>query len=211
MKHIITSAMLLLAFPSAAGTSIRILPVPASPDTYLWRVQDRPSDGNYDQGGPIADRRFDYFNDAGTEAIVIWLLLANESCEALVANYRVDCLRFFVRKMAEDLPKRGDYLPVRRVLVDTERRLGDIVRQTHDPNARRIKPRLGGKPQAPRFGSLAAIRPEAVGQSNRQAEAVISEAATVLLRSAEGSAKRQVHFQKIAQALDSTKVLLRSS
>jgi hypothetical protein len=44
-----------------------------------------------------------------------------------------------------------------------------------------------------------------------KAQSAVEEAATELLRSGENSARRYVHYQEISVAVDSTKVLLRSS
>ena len=54
------------------------------------------------------------------------------------------------------------------------------------------------------------VAPEAQAEVNVQADAILSEAATVLLRSADNSPQLQDDYIQIATAVGSTKVLLRS-
>ena len=55
-----------------------------------------------------------------------------------------------------------------------------------------------------------AIRKADLPQAMAKANAVVTEAATELLRSAENSERRYAHYQQISAAVDSTKTLLRS-
>jgi hypothetical protein len=96
-------------------------------------------------------------------------------------------------------------------LLDATRGLQAVTDSYEDPSAPRIRARVGGLPAAPQTPSITAIRPDAVARAAAEAEAALDEAVTVLLRSAENSARRQAAFQPIAQALGSTKVLLRSA
>ena len=56
---------------------------------------------------------------------------------------------------------------------------------------------------------LVAVDAAQLAAVNQQAEAILDEARTVLLRSS-GSNQRKSQYTRIAQALDSSKVLLRS-
>ena len=61
-----------------------------------------------------------------------------------------------------------------------------------------------------RFFATSQFKRSALPKALAQATAVIDEAATQLLRSAENSERRYAHYQQISAAVDSTKVLLRS-
>ena len=54
------------------------------------------------------------------------------------------------------------------------------------------------------------MKRSALPKAMAKANAVVEEAATQLLRSAENSERRYAHYQQISAAVDSTKTLLRS-
>ncbi len=128
-------------------------------------------------------------------------------CDRVDLPYRIDCIRYGLRSTAELLPTEGDYGEVRKVLTSAADKLDQVVARNRDPTAAPVVARGAGR----RSPGLSAIRPEAETRALREAEAILAEAETLLLRSSENSARRQVHFQQIAQAIDSTKVLLRST
>ena len=55
------------------------------------------------------------------------------------------------------------------------------------------------------------VKPETIVPLRQAAANVLEEAETKLLRSASSDAKRAIHYQKIAAAVGSNKVLLRSA
>ena len=55
------------------------------------------------------------------------------------------------------------------------------------------------------------IKKEAVEVVNQRVTKVVTESATRLIRSAGNSVTRKIHFQRVAKALNSTKVLMRSA
>jgi hypothetical protein len=55
------------------------------------------------------------------------------------------------------------------------------------------------------------VKAEVVQQLNLEASNILEEAETKLLRSASSDAKRAIHYQRIAAAVGSNKVLLRSA
>ena len=61
------------------------------------------------------------------------------------------------------------------------------------------------------LGPLAAIRPAELPRVMAEAAAIVDDTSTILLRSTENSERRQIAYQEIAVAIDSTKVLLRSA
>ena len=148
-----------------------------------------------------------------TGKIVRSLATVSKTCspEFVERRYRIDCLRWALRQIAQDLPQTGDYAPVREALAKASRDLGAIVQTYADPNAPQIRPSLGGKPLAAQLPPISAVRAQDQDRALRAAEQVLDEAVTVLLRSAENSQRRKIPYQEIAAALGSTKVLLRSA
>ena len=148
---------------------------------------------------------------AATQKIAQMFLDAAGFCRQLDLRYRVDCLYAKFRKIAQALPKTGDYAPLRAALVRAADRLEDVVDDYADPAAGKISPRLRSQPAAERIRPLSPIRADLQAIANQATTEIITELSTTLLRSSTGSERRQLAFQQIATAIDSTKVLLRSA
>jgi len=124
--------------------------------------------------------------------------------------YVIDCLAERLEALERDMIGLARYGDARRILRDTASQLRQITQDNLDQE--RPKARL-----ASADGSFRSSRPlSAVSAAQKrraisQAVAVLAEAETQLLRSAEASAGRAVQYQQIAAALGSNKVLLRSS
>lgn len=125
--------------------------------------------------------------------------------------YRIDCYRLAYRRIAEALPPTGDYAPIRRALLTASDKLNQIVRANQDPDADRIKVRERGKPAAPATGPIRAIRPDRIDVAMAQAEAVIEEAAIVILRSGEIPTRRNIHYAQVSAAVEDSLAVLRST
>jgi hypothetical protein len=125
--------------------------------------------------------------------------------------YRIDCYRLMYRKLADGLPKRGDYAPMRRALLDASDKLNGIVRANQDTSADKIKVRERAKPAAPATAPIRAIRPDRIDVAQAQAEAVIQETAIVILRSGEIPTRRNVHYAEVSAAVEDSLVVLRSA
>jgi hypothetical protein len=165
-----------------------------------------PSDprGESNVGQPLTE--------ATTDALVARIAEVNAVCDWLLQPYRLWCLANGYDLMAETLLPFGGYRDVRQVLRRTANQLRAIAEANVDPEAEPVvlRRREGGA-TAVGNAPIRAVRRDAVAATNRQAAAVLDEATTVLLRSAENSTRRQVSYQRIAQAIDSSKVLLRST
>lgn len=124
-------------------------------------------------------------------------------------SYRVDCMADQLAAVSGEIPEGTDYDEVRNVLQDTSAKLEKLARDNRAVG----KPRINVS--AATEGGVSASRPlTAVDEAKldavaAQAEAILEEARTVLLRSA-GSGQRRSQYARIAQAIDSSKVLLRS-
>lgn len=148
-----------------------------------------------------------------TDKIVDTIEKAKDTCsdEFIDPRYRIDCIRQTLLRAASQLSDRGDYGEMKGILEDAAAKLDVIVAQNRDRSAGTVSPNVGGRPLAPTLPPLRAVDPAAEEKTLAQAVAVLEETETLLLRSAAGSAVRQPHYELVAQAVDSTKVLLRSS
>ena len=138
-----------------------------------------------------------------TNQIVEMLRQTKAECARQPEEYRVDCLRYGLWDIhswvTQQKKYRGSLPPVVNELRDLQRDLNKIVLANADPAAPRIPVRRK-QLQAVKKASLPAV--------NAAARARIAEAETRLLRSSGAGTRAQV--TKIAQALGSTKKILRS-
>lgn len=146
-----------------------------------------------------------------TQKIAAMFTEASDFCHWLEPRYRIDCLYAKLRKIAQNLPRTGDYAPVRAAVVKAADRLEDVVDSFEDRAGPKVSPRLRSKPDAERLRPLSPIRPEMQDVANRAATEIVAELTTVLLRSGTQSERQQLAFQEIATAVSSTKILLRSA
>lgn len=126
----------------------------------------------------------------------------------------VDCLAERLSQIGAEVPDDTDYVGVRSVLNDASKQLADLARANRDSGRSRVTASQAGTEP----GTLAAktarplvpVSADAVAAVNSQALAILAEAQTVLLRSA-ASGEQKTQYTRIADALDSNKVLLRSA
>ncbi len=172
------------------------------------------SGGEDDGGGPVPGNVGPAVEatTGQTTAIVNQLNQIERICEFMGDEYRIACFAQTYRELAKEIPPNGDYEEAREVLLDTARKLDNIVRRNVDRQKPALRARLttdsGQTVQTP---AIRPIRQERVPELNRQAANVVAEAETVLLRTANSDATRAIHYQRIAAAVGSNKVLLRSS
>lgn len=146
-----------------------------------------------------------------TRKIVLDLYYIRRECGRYDPIYRIDCLRQGIDMLVASLPEHSEYRQVKRTLQKASRRLARIVRTHRDASAPKLVAPRDANPRFKKRRSYTAIRRSAVPQAMEQARRVVEEAATELLRSGENSERRYAHYQQISVAVDSTKVLLRSS
>jgi len=126
---------------------------------------------------------------------------ANFDCGNLPIEYRAECLAQAYRTAGSNISKKG-YQPVKNELVSAAAEIEKIVTENLDEDAPVFM--VGDK-------IYRAVKKEAIKNVNIRVKKVITETATRLIRSAGSSATRKVHFQRIAKAINSNKVLLRSA
>ena len=146
-------------------------------------------------------------SQSATDQIAGRIQAAVRLCSGVGGPYRVDCLADQLASTAASLPDTGDYAEAKAAIEDAAQKLHALARANADAGAPRVTARMGdvrtSRPIIP-------VAPEAQAEVNVQADAILSEAATVLLRSADNSPQLQDDYIQIATAVGSTKVLLRS-
>lgn len=132
-------------------------------------------------------------------------------CDALAApEYVVDCLAEQYARIAERIPASGEYADAQAAIELASRKLASLARANRDPNLPRGHAHLPGSNTPATSRPLTPVNTDALAEINAQALSILEEAETKLLRSGANSANRQLHYQRIADALGSNKVLLRS-
>lgn len=128
-----------------------------------------------------------------------------ELCRGLPnPSYAVDCMAAGLADVAAAVPQGGDEAALRATLEEAARGLRALARQNQDPALPRVTVRRG---ELALSRPLTAVVPSpAVAAA---ADAIVAEAQTVLLRSAPADAVPE--YNRISAALDSSRVLLRSS
>lgn len=151
-------------------------------------------------------------SDAQTAQIVNQLNQIQAICEFMADEYRVACFATTYRELAKDIPANGDYAEVKKALNDAAQKLDTLSRNNRDRAKPALRARLStGTGRTVSTPPIAAVRADRAPQINRQASDIVAEAETVLLRSASSDARRAIHYQRIAAAVGSNKVLLRSA
>lgn len=143
-----------------------------------------------------------------TSSIVRNINGARAECASYDPIYRIDCLRQRLADIAQRIPAGPAYSEARQIISRASSKLGRI--QSGITDAKVPRQRSRANPRLKQTKTYAAVRREKLSKAMEQARQVIDEASTQLLRAAENSEKRASHYQQIAAALNSTKVLLRS-
>lgn len=148
-------------------------------------------------------------NDETTQRILDEIRAGSAFCKALVRQeYVIDCLSDRLQSVADGLSAVGEYSEVRAALEDAAQRLHALALDNASQDLAQQVLRAGGRRSS---RPLTAVATEALGSANAAAAAIIEGAELVLLRSSSGSARRAEAFTQVAQVVNSTKVLLRSS
>ena len=137
--------------------------------------------------------------EATTNAVVDIIRDANRECKGAGDAYAASCLAQDYKKAALRA-SNPDYYEARRTLKSAARKLDRLA----SANADRKAPKKRGK-----FGSYKAVKAEAVASVKRDAVKIVEETRTKLLRST-GNDLQKIHYKRIAQAVNSNKVIFRS-
>ncbi|WP_264212060.1 hypothetical protein [Leisingera thetidis] len=145
-----------------------------------------------------------------TSSVVSQLSISAAACQAVGAAYRTDCLAKELQALAKKLPARGEYAAAREALAKASADLNSLSSQNRDNSQPRLRITVQADSETTRR-PVAAVKQETAAETNAKALAILEETTTVLLRSSAGNSDVALHYQRIAQALNSSKVLLRSS
>ncbi|MCF6233813.1 MAG: hypothetical protein L3J36_12075 [Rhodobacteraceae bacterium] len=137
-------------------------------------------------------------NNATTNKLVRFLERGIKRCRSLDSVYRYDCYRHNYNAAAGQLDGNAAYAVPLAAIRDLERVLQQVVARNGDPNAPTARK---GR------GVFRAVKPASTAKAKEVFRQALDQAATKLLRSSEGAG---THYARIAQALDSNKILLRA-
>jgi hypothetical protein len=137
-------------------------------------------------------------SNAVTKSVVKSIKRGVARCQRVEKIYRFDCYRQTYKYASTLLFGRPSYAGALEALTSVEQALDQIMAREVDPH----KP-----PVRQGFQQYRAIKPAAVPKATAALDRALSGAETLLLRSPE---RTGTHYARIAEALDSNKVLLRS-
>jgi hypothetical protein len=178
-------------------------------------IIDLPSTGLFsischsDRGDPVPGQNL---NSGVTKSIVKVLQGANKTCDSRIdLRYRIDCLRLYYLKVAANLPNSGDYLPIKKAMLDAADKLDAIVIKYEDESAPAIRPREGHKPAAKRLPAVRPVKEAFAEAAAVEAAMVVEETELIILRSGGDPARRTQHYTDVAAAVEENLVILRSA
>ena len=131
-------------------------------------------------------------------------------CAGVPGEYRIDCMVQFFHQAARAAPISGAYSDAHRVLEDTANRLEKLVRENADRSKPSIRVQVSSGAQKVYSPRMGAIKPDAVATANAEAARIVAEAETMLLRSPGAAGPDRAEYVRIAEAVGSNKLLLRS-
>ncbi|OED49028.1 hypothetical protein AB838_08690 [Rhodobacteraceae bacterium (ex Bugula neritina AB1)] len=137
---------------------------------------------------------------ASTSSVVKLLETGFADCRAqLPKAYRYDCYRSVYRRARQRIRGSEDYAAADQALALVQKTLEQAVAQNADPAKPRIRQGLT---------RYRAIQVTALPAVKARTDAALQEAETLLLRA---SGRRQSHYVRIARAVGSNKLLLRTA
>ena len=132
-------------------------------------------------------------------------------CGAVPREYRLDCMLVFFRQALAETPQQGDLAKAHAILRQTVQRLEALVADNADPARPTIRAQVREGNRTRATPRLRAVRADRVAQTNAAAARIVAEAETQLLRSSPPSGPARLEYTRIAAAVGSNKVLLRST
>ena len=187
---------------------------PPDEPVYTQPTFERPTDIAHDRNERDGGR--DRSLDAVTQAdfIVNRLRQIQRICSAVNEEYRLDCLATSYSSLTNALRNSGGDAVVLQSLEGASAKLRTLVVRNLD----RTKPALRAHLTNPESGArilstspIQAVQTERLPAVRQQAVASLEEAETVLLRSSTRITEQSLLYQRVAEAVRSNKVLLRSA
>lgn len=168
----------------------------SAPLVALFSLAQSPAFAGGDGGGVGASYGL---SNAATKSVVKTLSRGTSRCRKQPAAYRYDCYRWVYRRAANQLRTNDAYSEAQQALEQVERSLEAVIAQNRDttqPKRRRA------------LETYTPVKPAAIPRVKRATIQALEKAETILLRS---PADKQEHYTRIAEAINSNKVLLRSA
>ncbi|MES2666183.1 MAG: hypothetical protein V4712_08795 [Pseudomonadota bacterium] len=151
------------------------------------------------------------FSNSNTNRVVRILNSGQAFCASLADEaYAIDCLAERMEAAAAAMPETGDYADARAALLQGAARLNALAVANADPALPRATARQAGGDGIRTSRPLVPVRKDKLAEVAVQAQQIVTETETLLLRSSEASSARKVHYSRISAAVGSNKVLLRS-
>jgi hypothetical protein len=148
---------------------------------------------------------------ASTASIIASLDAATKFClKAGSDGYGVDCVAERLSVLSNELKGKKEFEELQAILEKASNDLHEIARANRSNTVAPAFISVQGETKTTTTRRLIAVDEAKLEIAVTQAIAVIEEAETLLLRSAEGTSDRALQYQQIASALGSNKVLLRS-
>lgn len=138
-------------------------------------------------------------SSAVTNSVVLILTRDGERCNELPRIYKFDCIRQTYRRAARKLESNRSYQEAHQALDQVASTLSKAVAANRDTSQKKLRKGLN---------FYTPVKPAAIPQIKREGQRAMQKAETILLRS---PAAKQVHYARIAEAVNSNKVLLRSA
>lgn len=139
------------------------------------------------------------FSSGVTKSVVRIINRGIKDCTSIDSVYRYDCYRLTYKLATDRITGIPAYAPAQKALAKVQSTLETIVDRNVDTTVPRKRKGLQ---------TYKAIKPAAVASSKRQFTSALNQAETTLLRSPDSGTD---HFTRIAAAVNSNKVLLRSA
>jgi len=146
-----------------------------------------------------------------TKIVVSGLAAARQFCTNIAVEYRVDCLAERLGVIATEIPRDSDYVEIQQALESASKELTALAKSQRDRNLPSGRASTTGADPIVTSRPLTPVKAQSLDQVNSQALAILQETENVLLRSAGNSQEKLVHYQQVASAVGSNKVLLRAT
>jgi len=126
-------------------------------------------------------------------------------------EYRIDCFANQLEQVSETTPDDAEFGQARSILANTAAELTKVVERRASKTLGTVTLSFsdGTGPKSSR--AITAVETDQLPAALSEAEFVLEEAQTLLLRASEQSERRKLAYVDIAEAVGSTKVLLRSA
>ncbi|TLP59281.1 hypothetical protein FEE96_16895 [Parasedimentitalea maritima] len=149
-----------------------------------------------DRGGGFSTSTL---NGSATSRVVDILTRGFGKCKRLPKIYRYDCYWKTYKKAQDFLHGSLVYSQAHKAISEVEDTLRLVVRNNVDPSKKPVRRGLN---------TYRAINEAAIPEAKARTERAMDQAQTILLRAPDN---KQAHFARIADAVNSNKVLLRSA